>query len=455
MNFLYIHTHDTGRLLSPYGYRVPTPNIENFAGDAAVFEQCYCAGPTCSPSRAAMLTGVYPHQNGMLGLAQRGFSIDYSRHLVQWLNRHGYHTVLCGIQHEAGWYMNKEDADPIGYCENLTHSDEGYRQEELVKWDMENARSAADWIRQYDGSKPFFLSYGMFATHRRFPDWVDESVNQNFMQPPVPLPNTPEVRLDMAQFATSVKWADDCFGVVINALKEKGIYDDTVIMLTTDHGLSAPYCKCSLFDSGIGVAMILRKPGAASNGKAVNGMISHVDVYPTVCELLGIDTPDWLEGTSFAPMLEDSSRTIRDEIYSEVTFHTSYEPARCVRTGRYKYIRYFDTDWLNTNCSNCDESLTKDYYLTKGLRERPKAAEALYDMVYDTGERNNLIDDPACREIADTLRRKLQEHMERTNDPLLAGPIEVRPEWKVNRKECMQASSKNPDDYVSLGRKKS
>lgn len=76
-------------------------------------------------------------------------------------------------------------------------------------------------------------------------------------------------------------------------------------------------------------------------------------------------------------------------------------------------------------------------------------------MVYDTGERNNLIDDPACREIADTLRRKLQEHMERTNDPLLAGPIEVRPEWKVNRKECMQASSKNPDDYVSLGRKKS
>ena len=63
MNFLYIHTHDTGRLLSPYGYRVPTPNIENFAGDAAVFEQCYCAGPTCSPSRAAMLTGVYPHQN--------------------------------------------------------------------------------------------------------------------------------------------------------------------------------------------------------------------------------------------------------------------------------------------------------------------------------------------------------------------------------------------------------
>lgn len=73
MNILYIHTHDSGRVLSPYGYKVPTPAIEKFAGEAAVFRNAYCVGPTCSPSRAGLLTGTYPHQNGMLGLSQERF----------------------------------------------------------------------------------------------------------------------------------------------------------------------------------------------------------------------------------------------------------------------------------------------------------------------------------------------------------------------------------------------
>ena len=89
-NVLYIHTHDSGRILSPYGYKVPTPNMEEFAKESVLFRNAYCAGPTCSPSRAAMLSGTYPHQSGMLGLAQRGFSMDYTKHLVQYLNQKGY-----------------------------------------------------------------------------------------------------------------------------------------------------------------------------------------------------------------------------------------------------------------------------------------------------------------------------------------------------------------------------
>ena len=139
-HILYIHTHDSGRILSPYGYKVPTPEMESFAKEAAVFRNAYCASPTCSPSRAALLTGTYPHQNGMLGLAQRGFELDCSRHLVQYLNHHDYHTTLCGIQHEAGWYLDLEQgAKKIGYQEELTRENSGYRQEDLVDWDKENA----------------------------------------------------------------------------------------------------------------------------------------------------------------------------------------------------------------------------------------------------------------------------------------------------------------------------
>ena len=158
MNVVYLHTHDSGRVLSPYGYQVPTPNLEAFAKDAAVFRNCFCAGPTCSPSRASMLTGTYPHQNGMLGLAQRGFHLDYEKHLVRYLNRHDYHTVLCGIQHEAGWYLDEGGGALIGYQEELTEDNSGYRQEDLVDWDINNAKKVCEWLEQDSGEKPFFFA---------------------------------------------------------------------------------------------------------------------------------------------------------------------------------------------------------------------------------------------------------------------------------------------------------
>lgn len=451
MNIMYIHTHDTGRLLSPYGYQVPTPGIRAFAEDSLVLRNCYTASPTCSPSRAALLTGMYPHENGMLGLAQRGFSIDYKKHLVQFLNERNYHTVLSGIQHESGWYLTKNDADPIGYHENLTIDSEGYRQEDLVRWDMENAGKVETWLMEYQGDQPFFLSYGMFATHRKFPDWISGEVNENFLLPPAPVPDAPETRRDFAMFLTSVEWADRCFGRVLEALKKSGHYEDTILILTTDHGIPFPYGKCSLFDPGIGVSMILRVPGSRTNGMVSDSLVSQIDIFPTLCELLNFEKPKHLRGVSIVPVLEDTGARVRDEIFAEVTFHTSYEPIRCVRTRRYKYIRWYDKTYLKTNQSNLDESITKDYLGANGLEEQVKYEEALYDLIYDTGERNNLIADPRYAVAAAVMREKLDRHLTETHDRITEGEIPVEPGWKVNKKECREASSKNPDDYVSLG----
>lgn len=450
MNLIYIHTHDTGRYISPYGYPADTPHILALARDATLFANSFCAAPTCSPSRASMLTGTYPHQNGMLGLAQRGFGLnDYQRHLVSYLKRQGYHTVLCGIQHEAGWYLNREDAAPLGYDENLTADAHQYRKEDLGQWDRQNADAVCSWLKQRRDDRPFMVSFGMHSTHRPFPDQIDEAVDERYVRPVYPITDNPENRHDQAELLTSLRCVDECVGKVVDALKESGRYEDTVILFTTDHGLAMPYNKCNLTDAGIAVLLMMRMPGASSNGTVVEDLVSHIDVFPTLCDLLGLSKPDYLEGKSFAGVFSGKSCG-DDMIYCENNFHTSYEPIRCVRTRRYKYIRYFDS-YDKINLSNCDDSVPKQFLMANGYRDQHKDMECLYDLYFDPGERNNLINVDAYQPVVLELRQALHDFQVRTNDPLLKGPIPVKKTYKVNKRECVAASSKNPEDYDPEG----
>lgn len=453
MNIIYIHTHDSGRILGPYGYAIHTPNLNKFAEDALLFRQAYCVSPTCSPSRAGLLTGTYPHQNGMLGLAQRGFQLDYDKHIVRYLNQHQYHSVLCGIQHESGWYLDYgQGMTSLGYQEDITCGSSQFRQEDLGSWDMLNAQNVCAYLHDYDQKKPLFLSYGLYSTHRRYPNKIDESIHTSSIMPPYPIPDTPQTREDHAHYMTSAMQADACIGLVLDALKETGMYDDSIIIFTTDHGLANPFSKCTLFDSGIAVSYIMRTPRMKHKGEAVDELISHIDVFPTLCDILSFEQPAWLEGKSFASYFKADIEAIRNEIYAEVNFHTSYEPIRCIRTKRYKYIRYYDQNYLKINASNMDESLTKDYFIRHDLSNQHKYEEALYDMIYDMGERHNLIDEEAYQDVGERLSTQLQQHMINTCDPLCVGEIKICPQWKVNKKECQKASSRNENDYISLGK---
>src|SRR3954453_23112047 len=114
-NILYLHSHDTGRYIQPYGYSVRTPNLQKLAEESTLFRQAFDAAPTCAPSRAALLTGHCPHRNGMLGLAHRGFALnDYRQHVLHWLRPHGYRSTLIGVQHIA------KDPKTIGYDEVIS-----------------------------------------------------------------------------------------------------------------------------------------------------------------------------------------------------------------------------------------------------------------------------------------------------------------------------------------------
>ena len=111
-NILYLHSHDTGRYVQPYGHAVPTPHLQRLAEEGCLFRQAFCAAPTCSPSRAALLTGQCAHSSGMLGLAHRGFALrDGGQHLAQVLRAAGYHTALAGVQHESA----RSEVRRLGY----------------------------------------------------------------------------------------------------------------------------------------------------------------------------------------------------------------------------------------------------------------------------------------------------------------------------------------------------
>jgi arylsulfatase A-like enzyme len=427
-NILYIHSHDTGRYIQPYGHNVPTPNFQRLAEEGVLFRKAFCAAPVCSASRASLLTGKNPHVNGMIGLAHNGFRLHNPReHLAGYLQGLGYHTALCGIEHT--------DTDPIrlGYQEILS---KGSLTAETV------AGSAVSFLQgrkaeNGEQSEPFFLSVGFFETHRVFPDPGPEE-DPRYCLPPAPLPDTPETRGDMASFKASARLLDDAVGTVLQALQDAGLVENTLVIATTDHGIAFPGMKCNLTDHGVGVLLILRGP--ASNGDSrrrweggmvLDTMVSHLDLFPTLCETLGSAPPPGLDGCSLLPLLEDPAVELHDELFSEVTYHAAYEPQRAIRTERWKYIRRFDPRPGPVLC-NCDDGPSKYVWIDNGWGDRAPAEEQLYDLMFDPQERHNLVGQMTHETALNDMRSRLRQWMDETEDPLLKGPVPLPPGTAVN-----------------------
>ena len=405
-NILYLHSHDSGRYVQPYGHNIPTPHIQALAEQGVLFRQNFCGGPTCSPSRAVLLTGQCAHSSGMIGLAHRGFSLtDYTQHIVHTLHTVGYRSTLIGVQHIAG---NKET---IGYDHIVPTQSAKVRHV---------APSAAEFLAGQP-QEPFFLSVGFSETHREF-DEAGPEEDARYCLPPAPLPDTPQTRQDMATFKATARVFDQGVGQVLEALDHAGLAENTLVICTTDHGIAFPGLKCNLTDHGIGVMLIMRGPEGFTGGQVCDAMVSHVDLFPTLCELTGAAPPTWLQGTSLMPLIRGETDQIHDEVFAEVTYHAAYEPKRAVRTTRFKYIRRFE-ERESPVLPNCDDSISKDLWMEHSWQQRKPAVEQLYDLVFDPNEAHNLAADPAMTDVLDDMRGRLDRWMHDTNDPLLQGPV--------------------------------
>ena len=428
-NVLYLHSHDTGRYVQPYGHAIPTPNIQWLADQGVMFRNAFCAAPSCSGSRAALLTGEYCHTNGMMGLAHRGFRLnDYSHHLVHTLRAAGYHSELVGEQHVS------DDPGELGY--DVIHP--------LADSSASRVAPATVAALSRGIEQPFFMSVGFFETHRSFfaPSSVRDRV---YSLPPPFLPDTPEIRQDVASYKASARALDQGVGAVLNTLNETGLDRNTLVICTTDHGLAFPTAKASLLDRGIGVMLIMRGADFVA-GHARDELVSQIDVFPTICEVAGIDPPPWLQGRSLVGLIDEREPPgTRTEIFSELTYHCAYEPQRAIRTQRFKYVRRFD-DYPFPVLPNCDDSPSKEAYLARGWGQRAVAREALHDLFFNPGEGRNVIDEPDYADVAGELRMRLEQWMVQTNDPLLGGPIKAPVGARINAQT--QRSAEDPTFVV-------
>ncbi|MCB1105184.1 MAG: sulfatase [Opitutaceae bacterium] len=414
-NILYLHVHDAGRQVQPYGAPVPTPHLQQLAEQGVLYRQAFCANPTCSASRSALLTGTYPHCNGMLGLAHRGFRLnDYRWHLCHLLKSAGYHTALAGVQHLA--HAATTEITELGYDEILTTASD---------FDQP-VQAAADFFRSAK-SRPFFLSVGFSAPHRDARESFSSNrppPNPHYVRPPAILPDTPETRADFAAYSASMTSVDESMGRVLAALAEQGLAENTLVIATTDHGVAFPEMKCNLTDHGIGVYLIMRGPGGFTGGQVNDDLVSQIDIVPTVLEVAGIACPPHVQGRSMR------QGPPRESIFAEVNVHAAIEPMRAVRTKRWKYIRRYAATPQRV-LPNCDNSPSKTLWHEAGWAQQPVAAEELYDLMLDPMERRNLATDPAHEDTRADMAARLRTWQIETNDPILHGPLQLPPEAVV------------------------
>ncbi|MFT3662427.1 MAG: sulfatase [Gordonia sp. (in: high G+C Gram-positive bacteria)] len=414
-NVVLVHWHDLGRhleLYSPHGG--PGPHLEALAARGVLFTQAYAAAPLCSPSRGALLTGRYPHSNGITGLAHHGWEYRAGvRTLPQILRDAGWRTALFGMQHES--------ANPGGL---------GYDSYDVTDSDCDHVvAEASDWLearaadRRRGDERPFLLNAGFFEVHRPYPESRYTPVDPASISVPDYLPDTPEVRRDLAAFHGSITVADRATGRLVDRIDDLGFGDDTWIVFFTDHGEAFPGAKSTLYGRGTGISFIVRPPRRLGLEATVyDDLFSAVDLVPTLLDALGLEIPADVEGVSHAGIFAPETSVPdpeprRREVFAEKDFHDAYDPIRAIRTLEFSYIENYTERPALELPLDILESLSGQALGTGHLAPRPRVE--LYDLRSDPGETVNLADHPAYSEVRRVLAIRLASWREQTGDELL------------------------------------
>lgn len=423
-NILLIVSEDNGQELGCYGDPfVKTPVLDKLADEGVRFHNAYVPQAGCSQSRAALLTGLYPHQNGQIGLATWKFRMyqEETPNLVRSLRRAGYRTGIIGKLH-----INPASAFPF--------------DEKKIPSSNFSRKQLADYAKHAEaffntGDKPFFLSVNYPDAHRPF-------IKQARGLPTNPLTgddvkplayfglDTPELRSETANYYNCMSRLDSLIGDLLESLRRSGKVDNTLVIYMGDHGADMLRGKRTSYEGGVRVPLIIRWPGAKSK-QVRSELVSTLDLMPTLLAVSGAEPVPALPGMSMVPLLQGKKPRWREYLFTEYHLHSAHNfyPQRTVRNARYKLIQNLMPGTINPGC---------DFTIQRFFADLPKTIAAapdhirdsyhhmnsppefeLYDLQADPYEFRNLANDADHSATLEVLETNLADWRNRTNDPLL------------------------------------
>lgn len=415
-DIVLITCHDIGRHLGCYGVStVSTPNLDRLAAAGVRFDSAFSTSCGCSPSRASIATGRYPHSNGVMGLSHPPFDWDLNPdeiHMAGMLGDAGYETHLFGFQHVS------PDTSRLGFdglhCDGMTDcASPGLGCN--VRLELET------FLQAPRTGRPLYIELNLEEPHRPYDQGGATADATKGVFVPGYLPVGTESTREMAALQGAIRRADENIGEILEMLERAGIAEDAIIVFVGDHGIAMPRAKCTLYDAGIEIALLVSwANGGVAVGVGESELVSNIDIVPTLLELIGIPVPDCVQGQSFTGLLMGTAYAPRSEIYAEKTWHSYYDPMRSIRTQGFKLIRNFEPNPAVEVPADVEQSPIFSRFVERyhaGVHPRLE----LYDLLRDPDELVNLAAQRESRKIVDSLNMQLSHWMEFTQDSLLNG----------------------------------
>jgi len=425
-NILFLVSEDNGPELGSYGDpHARTPVLDRLAAEGVRFNRAYVTQAGCSQSRSSLLTGLYPHQNGQLGLATWGFRLYRPDipNLPRSVRAEGYRTGIIGKLH-----VSPESAFPFDFAEipaaNFTR--QGLR---------DYARHAEAFITA--SNQPFFLSVNFPDAHGPWLSQVDglpaRPHGPDDVRPMAYMGvDAPDVRAHVANYYSCLSRLDLLVGEVLGALERSGKAADTLVVYLGDHGADLLRGKRTSYEGGVRIPLLARWPAGARGGQVRRELVSTIDLLPTVLELAGAPPVPGLPGRSLVPLLRGAAPPWREHLFTEFHTHaarTNYWPQRTVRDDRFKLIENllpgevnpgydFTLDHHRPDLRAAIAAAPPDVRAAYARMERPPRWE-LYDLAADPFEFRDLSGDPAHAPELARLQRVLADWRAQTADPLL------------------------------------
>lgn len=439
----WVHTSYAGE------QAISTPGFDRLANEGIYFSSAFCASPSCSPSRAAIITG---QEMWRLGEAAQLFSaVPLELEALSFpllLEKEGYFIGFT----QKGWSPNDFkvhgwERNPLGKAFNEKKLKPPTNK--MVSNDY--AGNFKLFLEECPEDKPFFFWFGSSEPHRAFElnSGIRNGINSEKIDVPGFLPDVPEVRKDIADYLFEIQWIDGHLQKMISLLEEEQLLDNTIIVFTSDNGMAFPAAKNNLYEYGIHMPLAIRwSKGINGNGRIVDDLVSLTDLAPTLLEIAGITPPAQMTGQSLAEIFYSSSSgriaQERNYVFSGKERHTICRdgdlpyPQRSVRDYQYLYIRNLEPDrwpagspyeksghgWV---FGDIDQSPSMDYlldhkdeksvYTLFEMATAKRPFEELFDIVNDPYCLNNLAQQDNFIEDKNRLSKVLDDYLLKTKDP--------------------------------------